>query len=521
MKRIRRLTLPRADFASGPPITRVMAPTVMTLVAFAILASPTPIALGQTLVAPPLRKPKPAIATQVTNVRIRASAESDPALRYRFWPAPEHRTKDSPTPFVNRAILMGLQAMDDPAKRTEFSEGFDKWSEMPIEQLPSEEIRKFVEKFGGNAIRELRRAENQMKLDYDLQLSKLSAAELIQTLLPEFQEMRHLARLLSLRIRVGIADRQWQQVTDDIRLGFRMAEVAGHSTDFLVGRLVGFAISGMMMNATMEAIQQPGCPNLYWALASLPQNRLFETRDSIEYESVLVSRMMKSRPLPDSPIGAAKARLLIKELAEQVTVALAYGGEDDSNHVSAHMMSGVYVVTMADEAREFLAESTPWGERALELSAPEAVLRATYFRFERARDSWLKWALLPPETWPEYEAEQNAIDKANMRTKDIMASLLTSLQPAVGAARRAGRRTLQQRNLLISIEALRMHAAEKGELPETIDRLRPLPFWMDGISLTPFGYNRDSPTTATLTRGKRWPGDPNTVFKIELVKGNQ
>lgn len=506
---------------SHPSVYTIMAKTKLLLAM--LIVWPAARLEAQTLLSPSLQEAKePAEKTEekIPTITIHAAGEPDPALRYRFWPAPSVRTNNSPTPFVNRAILLAMQKRNDEASRKVFFEGYDKWDEMPLAELPREEVTTFLNRFGGEALKEFARAENDLRVDYDLKLNELSAAELIQTLLPEFQEMRHLARILRLRIRLAIAEERWDDAVDDIRLGFRLAEVAGHSTDFLIGRLVGFAVSGMMMEVSLEAMQQPHCPSFYWALASLPENRLFETRDSIEFESVLISRMMKAPALPDHPIGADEARMLIKDMADQATLALTYGGDERSNRFNAKMMSGLYVVTMADDSRDFLARTTDWGDKARDLSAPEAVLRASYLKFERSRDSWVKWSLLPPEVWGEYQAEMDAADQGNLVSRDILSSLVAMLRPAVDAARRAGRRTLQQRNFLISIEALRMYAAENGELPESIDKLRPVPFWDDGMALRPFGYNRTSPSTATLTRDKRWDSDPETTFRIELMKGN-
>jgi hypothetical protein len=297
--------------------------------------------------------------------------------------------------------------------------------------------------------------------------------------------------------------------------------VAGHSTDFLIGRLVGFAISGMMMDAVLEASEQLDCPNFYWALASLPENRLFETRDSIEFESVLISRLTSQlQPLPDYPIGAVAARDQIRRLADQVNSTLGSTLQGDSSEFGARIMSGLYVIAMADESRELLATTTDWGERARRLSAPEAVLRASLLNLARTRDGWVKWSLLPEETWRQYKSEQMASLQDSESMRDPLAALVGLLTPAVDVARRAGRRTLQERNFLSTIEAIRMHAAQQGELPKSIENLRPVPCWPDAIALSPFGYHRTSPTTATLTRGERWPGDSESIFQIELRKGN-
>ncbi len=490
-----------------------------------MVLSPLANVASQTLAPPTLRAQKPAAEVQnpkPTVLKIHACGEPDPALRFRFWPAPANRRNENPIPFVSRAILLSLKAMNDPASRKEFSDRYSEWSEMPIDKLPRDEVRTFIQRFGGTPLSELARAENLLRIDYDLQWDKLSTAEIVGTLLPELQEMRHLARLLQLRIRLAVAEQRWDDAIRDIRVGFRLAEIAGHSTDFLIGRLVGFAVSGVMMQATLEAIEQPDCPNLYWALASLPEHRLFETRDSLEFESVLVSRLLTtSPPLPDHPIGAAAARDRIRKIAEQGRMSVAYSMKVGSSDFSVRMMTGLYVVGMAESSRELLATSTDWGDRAKELSAPEAVLRAVRLNFMRARDEWVKWSLLPPEVWSEYEVERSAVFEKQQSQRDVMAGLVYALAPAVDAARLAGRRTLQTRNLLLSIEAIRMHAAVTGELPKTLNKLRPVPCWNDGISLTPFGYQRSSESTAMLTRQERWPGDPETTFQLELIQGDE
>ena len=274
-----------------------------------------------------------------------------------------------------------------------------------------------------------------------------------------------------------------------------------------------------MLDATEEALQQPNCPNLYWALASLPELRLFEIRNSIEFESVLVSRLItKWPPLPDHEIGAQAARHRIRVLADEAHETMSYS--TDFGPEGAMFLSGVYVVTMADRSRQLLAESTDWGQRAYELSAPEAVLRATYLSFARSRDEWVKWSLLPSDLWDEYEQEREDAINENVGKRDVLSMMVNMLTPAVGAARRAGDRTLQKRNFVISVEALRMYAAEHGELPESLEKMRPVPAWNDGLSRKPFNYQRTSPNRATIVRAERYPGDTETTIDIVLEKGN-
>jgi len=489
-------------------------PTRLIALAAICLAGVTT-APAQVLTSPAKQQsPSPAAQSQSRSITLHAEGAPDPMLRYRLWPAPEHRRNENPAPLVSRAVILSLQGT--AKSRQEFEEQYREWSEMPMDELPRERIHRLLDNYA-TTFHELQRTENLTRIEYNLQLDELSAPQMIQTLLPELQEMRRLARLLSLRARLAVAERRWDDAVADCRLGFRLAEVAGHSTEFLVGRLVGFAISSTMMGIIEEAIQQPGCPNLYWALACLPENRLFETRDSIEFESVMLSRIFAAAgPLPDHPIGEVAAREGIRRLAHEANLTLRSGGDNMATPVLSQLLSGLYVVTLAEPSRELLAETEQWADRADELSASEAVLRAASLKFQRVRDRWVAWSLMPPELWDEYEAERTAAFAFEEARTDLLVALVSSLSPAVNAARAAGQRTHQQRNLLLTMESIRMHAADRGELPPSLEKMRPVPAWHDAIANRPFGYHRTSPTKATLTRAVRWQGDQETTFEIEL-----
>jgi hypothetical protein len=94
--------------------------------------------------------------------------------------------------------------------------------------------------------------------------------------------------------------------------------------------------------------------------------------------------------------------------------------------------------------------------------------------------------------------------------------LILQLTPSVYSAHKSGLRGMQQYNFLLTLEALRMHAAETGELPKSIDALRPVPAWRDSLTQTNFGYQRTKPNSATITRHPRFKGDTETTFEIKL-----
>ena len=442
---------------------------------------------------------------------ITRSTAPDPLFRYRLWPAVEKRRETSANDIVSRAIIHTIQASKSDS--TYSSDKFVQWESLPLDEMPIEDVKKAIRPYG-IALAELKRCETLMRYDYDIQLDELSPRELIGTLLPELQQMRLLSRVLSLRARTAAAEHRWGDMVDDCRLGFRLAEISSRSTDFLISRLVGQAIAQVTMRVLQDAITQEDPPNLYWALASVPAENLFEIRASLEFESVLVSRILKDvSNLPDASIGADQARAKLLELIKTLTgMTESLNSGTDTSQLAA----GTFVIAFAEKSRETLADTDQWQDRVDELSDSEAVLRATVLEVKRMRDRWLAWSLLPDYLWDSYSKERNAVFDEPGDSFNPATMLILQLTPTVDAAKKAGLRSMQQYNFLLTLEALRMHAAETDELPESIDGLRPVPAWRDSLSQKNFGYQRTKPHSATVTRHPRFNNDTETTFEIKL-----
>lgn len=447
---------------------------------------------------------------------ISAESQPDPMLRYRLWPAVEVRKRGNPAALVSRAVL--LAANVSPKTKKQFADKFSEWVELPLDQLPTEQVQNLLSSYS-QALNELRRAENLFGIEYDLHLEGVSAVELVQTLLPELQEMRQLARLLQLQARLAVAEGNWDDAMRDLRVGFRLAEFAGHSTEFLIGRLVGIAISDVMMNVVEEAIEQPGCPNLYWALSGLPSERLFDTKQALEFESKFLSLLFDvGDPLPDTPIGADAARVKIARLIKNASqgIGMVDSDSDSGGVVGLQLTAGLYVVAATEPSRELLADTEQWAGRVDQLSSSEAVLRATVLKFNRIRDRWVAWLSLPAEFWDDYAIQRQAAFEDFESDDDPLLQLVNSLMPGIDAAQNAGLRARQKHHLLLSIEAIRMHAGQTGKLPGSLEMLKPVPAWRDAITGKPFEYERASFTESVIRRGPRYPGDQESAIKIRL-----
>jgi hypothetical protein len=128
-------------------------------------------------------------------------------------------------------------------------------------------------------------------------------------LLPDVQKMRFLASQLQVRFRGEVALRRFDDALVTAKTMFAMARhMSEHPT--LIGQLVGIAIATIAIAPLEEMLEQPGCPNLYWALTNLPSPLVPPDR-ALEGERVFI--MAEFRELSDTePMTTAQLRKLIK-----------------------------------------------------------------------------------------------------------------------------------------------------------------------------------------------------------------
>ncbi|WP_404306163.1 hypothetical protein [Neorhodopirellula lusitana] len=482
---------------------------------FLVAVSWSTTAIAQVMVSPAFDQPAAddrSVSAGSNTFVLHPQSAPDPLLRHRLWPAPQNRLDHDPMPWVSRALIL---MQSSAAHNVEDDPQHFQWNELPLDQYPVAQVRESLGKYRV-AMSELDRIENAMKVQYDLGLDQLSVHETIGLLLPEFQDMRVLSRLLETQIRVALVEQRYEDAIRSLRVGFRLAQVAARSTDLLVGRVIGISIAQRMMNVLEVAVQQPGFPNMYWALAALPRENLFEVRDSIEFESTLFTKLLPNHgDLPPQPIGQIAAAEALQNLANDfhgILIGVSADPEDDRRQ--AALMISLYVASHADSSRQQLALDPVLAKYAADFSGSEAVLRTISRRLISIRDQWLAWQSIPLEI-RNRDGGQPSPDLVRLQaSSDLIDRVASELLPQFVQANYS-QRADQQLARLITLEALRMHVAHSGELPESLSQLEPVPAWHDAVSGQPFDYRRIDPSHAVLTRVANSGNDPNTKTFIQ------
>lgn len=114
----------------------------------------------------------------------------------------------------------------------------------------------------------------------------------------------------------------------------------------------------------------------------------------------------------------------------------------------------------------------------------QAVLLNWWQEYQQVADEAFKWHLLPY-----HEAKESMPDSPAASDTSRMNPLLLMI-PAVQRAAEVQVQMRQDLALLRAIEAIRMHAAEHGEVPAMLADVSPVPVPRDPATNEPFAYER-------------------------------
>ena len=208
---------------------------------------------------------------------------------------------------------------------------------------------------------------------------------------------------------------------------------------FLINGLLGIAIANHMLAPCDDLIAQPGAPNLYWALTTLPRP-LVNLRNQLEVEQKLLENLIPelteaelARPRTDAEWTSLLSRMhegIVKwsrnlsseNPADPLNHALKILGESDLAQFKAKALAG---------ARESLKTSRKLTSQQLAAMSEDQIV-ALYLAdgYRTLWDDLFKGSYLPPRV---ALAEIRAADNRLLAAKDGPLALFVRLTPAVEA----------------------------------------------------------------------------------------
>lgn len=407
-------------------------------------------------------------------------SEPRPALKYLLLPSFLDRRPGNAAVNYGRALSKEMT----PTLDTERWEQIEKWRQTPLAELPKDKVREELRATMSEGLfGMLEKGSQRETIDWQLPVRE---ENFITILLPELQHLRTFARLIALKARLEIAEGKLDEAIHTLQVGYAMARHVSQGPTLIHG-LVGIAMSSLMSEQLETLVQQPGAPNLYWALAQLPDPLIdmrpgFETEWGMIYLSYPEFRDLKSKDLTPEQWTA-----LLRKLGESLQ---SWGNFSAGDSPVNRLMGTGMAMLIYPEAKRRLVERGHPAEKVHAMPIAQVVLLDLFGSYDETRDDMFKWFYV--EYWQGREDLKRLERKiVEDRMGNIIAGLLL---PALDRARFAmakGERTIAA---LRVVEGLRLYAAaNEGRLPEKLADVQvPLP--IDPVTGNPFVYSKQGDT---------------------------
>ena len=432
--------------------------------------------------------------------------EPVPALKHRLMLRDIELKPGNAAPFYYRAFLE--LDRDEKAAEEKFGDDLYKWytPEVPLDKLPLEKVREAVELWTGSCMMwNLRTATGRRKCDWQWNTEELRGLELVSFYLDEIQDSRGIMRGLILRARLAMAEGRLDDALDCLRLNYRMAQDVAEEP-FLVCDLIGIAIAGTGNCALTEFIAQPNSPNLYWALTELPRP-LIGMRESIRSEMAFTLRTFPLLLDAETASHSSEewARLWAEAFNRWQSYVVLYGDggfpiPKDAPVLARAVTTGLSTMAYPG-AKERLVKAGMDRATVERMAVGQVLAIDTAREYQRIADDYEKWYYSPyqavrdQEPFDSFEnTRPERPEPASLVKGGYGYVLAAMLLPTIRAVRFAEERTPWHMDGIRAVEAIRMHAAQTGHLPKSLDEIKVVPVPENPVTRKPFEYRLEGKT---------------------------
>ncbi|HKB41291.1 MAG TPA: hypothetical protein VKD72_33005 [Gemmataceae bacterium] len=446
----------------------------------------------------------PAATETVIKLTVQPAAAPKPALKYQLLPELREMSPGNPV----MAYMKCFAEQNNFYYNKEAIDDREKWQTVPLKDLPAKDLLTY----GGSSLRQADLAARLTTPDWQILLQ--ARKEGYRMLLPEIQQMRMLAGALKVRFRAQVAEHKFDDAVASAKTMFALSHHLGEHPTFIC-ELVGAAVANITIGPLEEMIEQPGSPNLYWALTHLPEP-FIDLRNGFQGE-----RMMSETELAmideKERMSEAQLKAASDKVIELLTMMTIYGEVQGARQkVEDWLKPRLTDEKHVQAARKRLVENGLAEEQVKGFSALQVILIDEKHAYQRASDEVMKTITLPY-----WQAESVAPPAWPAKEGDALFGFMMPTPTWRFKVRLAQVRLDQRLAMLRIVEALRLHAVQNdGRLPAQLSDVKvPLP--VDPFNGKPFVYKLDGQAAVlqgTPPKGEEKNASYNLRYEVTLRK---
>lgn len=435
---------------------------------------------------------KPAPDFETIEMEISPSAEPIPAFKYRLSILPHETIVGNAATHYLRSF--GERSLDSPLKAAEKKFGMEEFyswvsDETPIEKLPLEKVREASALFDFYVKNHIDRASRCRECDWGLGEIDHKGEQVFGFLLPSVQQTRSISRVLRLQTRLAVLDKRYDDAIDLLRMNYQLGQDLAKINN-LVCELVGVAHIGLANLSMMDLIGAEGAPNMYWALSELP-SPIIELRDTLRLESQVGIRIFQQlKDVETAAHSEDEWNDMAKQASAdfQLTIATMFTNRSDEHDPElAKFATTAFGLMAYRPAKQRLVDGGFTADEVNKMPVGQVLLIDAAREYQKYSSQMEKVLYLPfREARAHGERVEDGLGQERLNNPGQM--LAGAMLPATMQVLAAKFRVQRDIEALKVIEAIRMHAAGTGKLPNSLDAIKVVPVPENPMSGEPFDY---------------------------------
>lgn len=404
-----------------------------------------------------------------------------PSLTYRLLPDQGDLVAGNAAALYYRSLAMFVE--NSRLLQDLRGEHWSEWLTMSLQELPRQEVKASLDA-ARSFLREVETAAKRRQCDWELD----GRPEGLALLLPEVQAFRLIGMVLAVKVRYEIAEGNFHEALQALQVGFSLARHLGQGPTLIHG-LVGMAILNQLIGPLEELLQQPGSPNLYWALTVLPRP-YFDFGHALQEEKTMLDRMLPDwKRLNEGPMTPAQVEALQVRLRHRLDDFGLRRPTPQELQNQAVLEAAALV-----EAKKGLRDQKFPAERLQAMPAYQIIALHAWREYHQTWDEYVKWVHVA-NFWrePEYHKATKKFEEAVARLdllffRKLLSGLGLAPDPLTKVYKGSAR--LERRfAALRCLEGVRAYAAgHEGNLSPRLQDITEVPVPLDPITGQAFEY---------------------------------
>ncbi len=439
---------------------------------------------------------------QRIDMQIDAAAEPSPALKYRLYPSHASLKPGNSVPYYYRAILEISESA-----RKQYFEIEEQLAHAPLAEYRQPEnakrIRAIIDSYQ-SSLENVNEATSRQQTNWDWQLNQLTGDKPFTYRLEEIQKSRDITRMLSLKARLEAAEGRFDESVRTLQQTFKLGRDVAQPS-FVINALVGMSLTGVVVRDVRDTIGEAGCPNLYWALATLP-DPVIPLRHALEYEAQVYEQMLPFLKDPEHGQHSSEEWARLLREGHRTLMSLSNRPQTPQGALDA-VAVGLMMRGYPLAKRELIAAGMD-RQKIERMPVGQVIAIHQKRSLQYVLDESLKWGYL------DYRRAKPFFDRTAQRLREegrLRGAATKEVLPLVSVFLNALRiwasapPTLEsQIKGLMALEAIRLHmAANEGRFPATLDEIDVVPVPICPLTGKAYEYRLEGESAVLLVPTNR------------------